>query len=138
MDNKPTGAESPAQTILDLEQMIKGYLSDMSRIREQLRSQREMHTSAFEQDASYNETNEEATKAKKKVAEIKQKLVKTDAIAAVTTKMKELKDEMKDAQHALSAYLNKYAELTNATRFTDDDGEIHEIVRTAKLVKKRA
>ncbi len=130
-------AENPAQKILDLEQMIKGYLTDIAAIREKLKTQRDMHNSTFEQDKEYSEVSEEHGKVKRKQAEVKQRLAKTDAVAAVQATMKGLKDEMKDLQGALSTYLNQYAQLTNSNQFTGADGEIHEIVRTAKLVRKK-
>ncbi len=139
MDNtlKPD-AENAAQKILDLEQMIKGYLTDITAIREKLKTQRDMHNSTFEQDKEYSDIDEEHTKVKRKQAEVKQRLAKTDAVAAVQTTMKGLKDELKDVQGALSSYLNQYASLTNSNQFTGADGEIHEIVHTANLVRKKA
>lgn len=134
---KPDEAESPVSTLLHLEQMIHGYLSDIQRLRTQLRSQKEMFKQTFEQDKDYNEVAEQQKEVKRKHNEVKQKIAKTDSVSAVKTKIEEIQSEMKDIQQSLSDYLNRYIALSQATSFTGPDGEVLTIVRTAKLVKKK-
>jgi hypothetical protein len=53
-------------------------------------------------------------------------------------KVEQLMTELKNVQQSLSDYLNEYANLTQSTEFIGPEGELHQIIRTAKLVKKRA
>lgn len=133
----PDEAESPVSTLLHLEQMIHGYLSDVERLRKQLKSQKEMFKQSFEQDKDFNEVSEKQKEVKRAHNEVKQRIARTDGVSAVKTKIEELQSEMKDVQQALSDYLNRYSQLTQATSFTGPDGEVLTIVRTAKLVKKK-
>ncbi len=132
-EDKPTGASDQ----LNLEEMIKGYMADITRLREKLKSQREMFNQSFEQDKVYSEVAEQQKAANRKKTEAKQRIVKTDAVSAVKMTMKEIQDELKDAQQALSDYLNRYIMVSNSNEFMGPDGELHQIVRTAKLVKKK-
>lgn len=134
---KPDEAASPVDTLLHLEQMIHGYLADITRLREKMKSQKEMFKQAFEQDKDYSEVAEQQKEVKRKHNEVKQKIAKTDGVSAVKSKIDDVAGELKDAQQSLSDYINRYAELTRATSFTGPDGEVLTIVRTAKLVKKK-
>lgn len=137
MTLKPDEAESPVNTLLHLEQMINGYLTDITRIREKLRSQKEMFKQTFEQDKDYNEVSEKQKEVKRKHNEVKQRIARTDGVTAVKMTMDELQSELKDIQQSLSDYLHRYIQLTQATSFTGPGGEVLSIVRTAKLVKKK-
>ncbi|MBI1862715.1 hypothetical protein HYS00_01200 [Candidatus Microgenomates bacterium] len=133
----PDEPASPAETLIHLEQMINGYLTDIARTREKLKSQKEMFKQTFEQDKDYNEVSEEQKAVKRKHNEVKQKIAKTDSVTAVKMTIDEIQSEMKDLQQSLSDYLHRYIQLTQATSFTGPGGEVLTIVRTAKLVKKK-
>lgn len=133
----PDEAESTVDTLLHLEQMIIGYLSDITRLREKMKSQKEMFKQSFEQDKDYSEVNEEQKAIKRKHNEVKQKIAKQDGVTAVKMTIEEIQTELKDAQQSLSDYLHRYVGLTQATSFTGPGGEVLTIVRSAKLVKKK-
>lgn len=133
----PDEAESTVDTLLHLEQMINGYLTDIARLREKMKSQKEMFKQSFEQDKDYSEIAEEQKAVKRKHNEVKQKIAKQDGVTAVKMTIEELQTEMKDAQQSLSDYLHRYVGLTQATSFTGPGGEVLTIVRSAKLVKKK-
>lgn len=122
---------------INLEQMIKNHLADISKIREKLKTQKDMFKSSFESDKQFSEVDVEHKAVARKKTEAKQRITRTDAVSAVATVIKTLQDELKDAQQALSDYLNQYVVQTQATEFMGPDGELHQIVRTAKLVKKK-
>lgn len=127
-----------AKKIINLENLIKGYLTDIANLRDKLRAQREMIKSTIEGDRDFSEAATKTAELKKKETEIKQKLVKVEAVVATKMKVEQLMTELKNVQQSLSDYLNEYANLTQSTEFIGPEGELHQIVRTAKLVKKRA
>ncbi len=133
MQDSPTGADA----LLNLEQMIKGYLSDIERIRSKLKSQKEMFNQSFEQDKDYSEVEVQYKQLTKKKNEAKEKIVKSDAVSAVKMEVSNLQFELKEAQQALSDYLNKYVQVTQKSEFIGPDGEAFQIVRTARLVKQK-
>lgn len=127
-----------AKKIINLENLIKGYLTDIANLRDKLRAQREMMKSTIEGDRDFSEAAAKTAELKKKETELKQKLVKVEAVVATKMKVEQLMTELKNVQQSLSDYLNEYANLTQSTEFIGPEGELHQIVRTAKLVKKRA
>lgn len=122
---------------LSIEQMIKNYMSDISRIREKLKTQKDMFKSSFESDKEFSDVDTEHKAIARKKTVAKQRIIKTDAVSAVSMKIKEIQEEMKETQQALSDYLNRYIQVSDSTEFMGPDGEVHQIVRTAKLVKKK-
>ena len=132
-----SGASSEANQLLTLEQMIKGYMADLVRIQASIKSQREMFNQSFEQDKAYSEVEEEFKAMNRKKSEQKQRIVKSVAVSAVQLKIDELQAELKEAKQSLSDYLNRYVLLTQKSDFLGPDGESYQIVRSAKLVKKK-
>ena|SRR3989344_6878966 len=128
---------SDANQLLTLEQMIKGYMGDLVRIQEKIKTQKEMFNQSFEQDKEYSQVEEEAKKLNRQKTEQKQRIVKSDAVSAVQLKIDELQNELKEVRQSLSDYLNRYILLTQKSEFIGSDGESYQIVRSAKLVKKK-
>ncbi|MEI7653276.1 MAG: hypothetical protein WCJ70_03285 [bacterium] len=126
-----------AQKVLNLENLIKGYLADMANLREKLRAQKEMLKSTIEGDKDYSEAAAKTAEIKKKENEIKQKLVKVDAVIGTKMQIEKISTELKNVQLSLSDYLNEYADITRSTEFIGPEGELLQIVRNAKLVNKK-
>ncbi len=121
---------------LNLEGMIHRYLSDIEKIRGQMKTQKEMLEAAFQNDATYAQQDAVVKAEMKKKNEIKHKILKTPAVAIVNDKVKQLREEIKDAQEALSQYVQKYQESTGLNQIMSEDGEVREIVIVTKLVRK--
>jgi hypothetical protein len=68
---------------------------------------------------------------------VKEVLVKNPSVIFTQMKVNELNTELRDAQSALSDYLNQYIQLTQSSEFIGPDGEVMHIERKARLVKKR-
>src|SRR3989338_6787402 len=115
-----------ADELLTLEQMIKGYMSDLVRIQEKIKTQREMFKQSFEQDKDYSKAKEEAKELIRKKTEQKQRIIKIDAVSAVQMKIDELQTELKEARQSLSDYLNRYIMLTQKSEFLGPDGESYQ------------
>lgn len=126
-----------AQRILNLENLIKGYLGDIAKLREKLGAQKEMLKSSIEGDKDFSEAAAKTAEVKKKEAEIRQKLAKVDAVVGTKMQIEKISTELKNVQLSLSDYLNEYADITKSTEFIGPDGELLQIVRNAKLVNKK-
>jgi len=125
------------EVLLNLETMIKDYLVDVDKMRERIKTKRDMFKQSYEQDAEYSEVEEQQKEAKRKVQAAKEKVTKTDAVQTLQNEVKIMQEEMKELQGLLSENLNHYANMTNNTSFTAADGAVLKIVRTAKLVRPR-
>lgn len=136
MAKEPTNPLNP-QNLLAIEDLIKGYLSDIAAVREKLKAHKEMLKSAIEGDKDYSIVAEKQSAVKKEVAKVKEVLVKNSSIISTQLKVNELNTELRDAQSALSDYLNQYIQLTQSSEFIGPDGEVLHIERKARLVKRK-
>lgn len=128
--------QNAAQVLLDLEQLIKTHVSNIDKGKSELKKQREMLTSALENDETYRLHNDEAKKAVKQKAATKYQIMQLPQNKQLAEKVKEVAADIKEADGALSDYLREYQRMSGATEIETDDGQIREIVYTAKLIKK--
>ncbi len=131
----PVG-DNGAQVLLDLEQLIKTNIANIDRGKAELKKQREMLTSALENDETYRLHNEEAKKAAKQKAQTKYQIMQLPQNKQLADKVKTIAADIKEADGALSDYLREYQRLSGANEIETEDGQIREIVYVAKLVKK--
>jgi hypothetical protein len=136
MAKEPPNPLNP-QNLLAIEDLIKGYLADIATVKEKLKAYKETLKSAIEGDKDYSVVAEKQSAVKKEVAKVKEVLVKNSSIIATQLKVNELNTELRDAQSALSDYLNQYIQLTQSSEFIGPDGEVMHIERKAKLVKRK-
>ena len=132
------GGVDPDQAglILNLENTIKGHLTQIEKLREDLSTHRDMLKAAFENDAVYNEHAEVAKAANKVKAKTKAEILKKPDVAELAARVKTESSEFKELQAALSDYLGEFNRLSGITELEGPDGELREIVYVAKLVKK--
>lgn len=128
--------DNGAQVLLDLEQLIKTNIAIIDRGKAELKKQREMLTSALENDETYRLHNEEAKKAAKQKAQTKYQIMQLPQNKQLAEKVKAIITDVKEADAALSDYLREYARLSGTNEIETEDGEVREIVYVAKLVKK--
>ncbi len=125
-----------AQVLLDLEQLIKTYVANIDKGKAELKKQREMLTSALENDETYRLHNEEAKKSAKVKAQTKYQILQISGNKQLADKVRSVTMEIKEANTALSDYLREYQRMSGSTEIETSDGQIREIVYVAKLVKK--
>ena len=135
-DESVVPTDSGAQVVLDLEHMIKQHIRDVTTRKTELKKSREMLQSALTNDETYRTHDEEAKKAAKQKAATKAQILSLPANASLNEKVKELAGEVKELGGALSDYLREYQRMSGVNEIESEDGQVHEIVYTAKLVKK--
>lgn len=132
-----TPSQNKAVNIIQLENIINGYLGDLERLQQELKEQSQMFRDALENDAEYAAVVGKAREISKEKKTIQDKLIQDPALALVDSKVKDIKGEVKETQQALSDYLQQYYEQSGLRQITGTDGEIRDIVTTVKLVKKK-
>lgn len=125
-----------AALVLNLENTIKGHLTQIEKLQEDLSQHRDMLKAAFENDAVYNEHAEAAKAANKVKAKTKAEILKKPDVAELASKVKSESSEFKELQAALSDYLGEFNRLSGITELEGPDGELRQIVYVARLVKK--
>lgn len=145
LENIPTQAEQiesqqeaprGSLTIIELTSIINRYSVDIDKIKDGLKMQNGMYKDAFSGDAQFHELDQKAKELNRQKNAIKQKVLQTPAMQAVTAKIDELKSELKDAQETLSGYLEEYQRVSGTNIIEGENGEIKEIVPVYRLVKR--
>lgn len=127
---------SDAALLLKIEEMIKTHLVQIDELTEKITKHKEMLDDIFTNDSTFQEHDKLAKEAAKVRAATRQQIMKQPAVADISEKLTSLKSEKKDLQSGLSDYLREYQRLSGQTEIEGEDGEVREIVQTAKLVKK--
>lgn len=125
-----------ADTVLELESLIKQGMTAMDRNKSELKKLKEMMDSALLNDEPYREAAEKAKESAKAKGKAKYSLMEQQANKQLDEKIKDLQTENKELAQAQSEYLREYARLSGTNEIEGDDGEVREIVYMAKLVKK--
>lgn len=129
--------QNKALNIIQLENIINGYLGDLEKFQQELKEQSQMFRDALENDAEYATIVAKAREVSKEKKARQDKLIQEPSLALVDSKIKDIKADVKDTQQALSDYLQQYYEQSGLRQITGTDGEIRDIVTTVKLVKKK-
>lgn len=126
------------QSLIEIESLILRFISDMEKLRQDIKDQNDMFKSAYESDVTYAKQQEEQEKAKKVAAATKEVLVKTPAAAAAESKVKELKDELKGIQDSITMLLKQRQKLTENPQILRDNGEVYEVKTKITLAKQNS
>ena len=124
------------RTQLSVESLIKTLISRIARVKEELKPVKEMLSDLLNNNEKYQLADNEAKEASKKKSTVKKEILSTPEGKMASSKVDELKSELKEAQEALSTYLADYQRLTGSSEIEGEDGELRKIVYVAKLVKK--
>lgn len=124
------------RTQLSVESLIKTLISRIARVKEDLKPVKEMFSDLLNNNEKYQLAANDAKEASKKKSTVKKEILSTPEGKMASSKVDELKSELKEAQDALSTYLAEYQKLTGSSEIEGEDGELRKIVYVAKLVKK--
>lgn len=135
-ESAPASEESRADIVLNMESMIRSHMSSIAQLKQEAEKNQGLLDGIFDNDPTYQKHCEAAKEASRIKSATKQQILKQPQAAELFEKVKNLKAELKDMQVALSDYLREYQRLSGLNQIEDDEGEVHEIVYTAKLIKK--
>lgn len=124
------------EIVLNLESMIKTTMAALDRQSQESRKLKEMLDDILNNDPGYAEAVEKTKEATKVKQGEKARVLKQPQAKDLDDKLKNLKSEIKENQAALSDYLQEYARMAGVNEIEGEDGEVREIVYTAKLIRK--
>lgn len=125
-----------AEILISMESMIKSNVTSIEKSSQEAKKLKEMLDDIFNNDTTFKAHSDEAKAAAKKKQNTKAQVLKQPQASELDNKIKTLKGEIKEAQDALSDYLQEYARLSGVNEIEGDDGEVREIVYSARLIKK--
>lgn len=135
-----TPSSAPAGEVailLNLEAMIKSYITQLETKREELKKYKEMMSAVLANDATFVEEQRNVKEAQKKLKNIRSKLMQQPEVMETSQVLKDTTTEVKEMDVALSDYLREYQRLSGSTEIVTDNGQVHEITYIAKLIKKK-
>lgn len=124
--------------LVTLESLIKGHYESMERLKHELRASREMYKDGFDNDPGYREKQEAVKAANKERLKVREAIASNPNNVALKQKIVNLREDFKDQQETLSELLLDFNSKTAATQLEIFTGQIFEIVRKAKVVRKRS
>lgn len=135
------GAKEPevigdAAIMLNLEEMIKNHIVSLDKLREEQKKFRDMYEDAFLGNPTYRENAEKAKEALKVKATTRQQIASQPSVINTAQKLKGISQDIKERVAALSDYLLEYQRLTGANEIEDAEGQIREIINSAKLIRR--
>lgn len=125
-----------SEILLNMESLIKGHIATIDKLSTESKKLKEMLDDIFGNDPTFQEHDKAVKEAAKVKQNTKAQILKQPQAADLDKKVKELKGELKENQASLSDYLQEYARMSGVNEIEGDDGEVREIVYTAKLIKK--
>lgn len=132
-DQVPVGG---ADIIINMEGLIKSHIAQIDKLSEDAGKLKEMLDDIFENDPTFKEHDDKAKEAGKVKQKTKAEILKRPQAHDLNEKIKSLKSQIKENESSLSDYLQEYSRLAGVNEIEGEDGEVREIVYTAKLIKK--
>lgn len=125
-----------SEILINMESLIKGHVSTIDKLTIEAKKLKEMLDDIFSNDPTFQEHDKAAKEAGRVKQNTKAQILKQPQAADLDKKVKELKSELKENQASLSDYLQEYARMSGVNEIEGDDGEVREIIYSAKLIKK--
>jgi predicted RNase H-like nuclease (RuvC/YqgF family) len=124
------------EVIINMEGMIKNYISSIDKLSEEAKKLKGMLDDIFNNDPTFAAHSEAAKQAGQVKQKTKAEILKRPQAKELDDKIRTLKSEVKENQAALSDYLQEYQRMSGVNEIEGEDGDMREIVYTAKLIKK--
>ena len=131
MDNQKT-----LSTITNLTGLINGHITGLDRERENLGKLSEMLSDILANDPAYKEANDKAKEISKERGKAKANILAQTHPHDIAFKIKDSRIEIKQLSLELSGFLTEYQKLTGSNQFEGEDGEMRQIITTARIVGK--
>lgn len=131
----PAGTNAEVTSLFTIENLIKTHVGHIETVKLELHKHAEMMTDVLNNDEGYKKVANEIKELNKKKTEAKQNVLKSPANATLNQKIKDMKQELKELNAALSNYLQQYQKLADTDQIESEDGEVRQIVYSARLVK---
>ncbi len=125
-----------AALLLKIEEMIKTHLTQIDELAVQISERKGVLDDIFVNDETYQEHDKLAKEAGRIKSNTKKEIMKRADAADLASKLTSLKSEQKELKQGLSDYLREYQRLSGSNQIEGEDGEIREIVFSAKLVRR--
>ncbi len=122
--------------LLNLEDLIKNNIESIEKLTDELKKHRQMFSDAFENSETYRDLDKKVKEATKAKTSTREQILNQPQMQQLKVKIREMNSDLKDKKFSLSDYLLEYQRLANSSEIQGHDGEVRDIVNTAKVVKR--
>jgi predicted nuclease with TOPRIM domain len=126
-----------AATMLNLEELIKNHIDSIDKLKEELKTTREMFEDSFNNNPTYKEHVDKVKDVQRAKSSVRQQIAKQPSVATLEQKVKDVRFDISEKGKTLSDLLQDYKEQTGATSIETRNGQVLEIVSTSKLVRSK-
>jgi hypothetical protein len=126
-----------AQVIISIDELSKSHAQSIERLTKEIKERRQMLLDGLSNSVEYKEIDEKVKAAQKERLKVKARYMEIPSNRKIEDEVKSMKSEKKEKQLALSDYLLELERMTGANQLELFDGSVYEIVKTAKLIRKR-
>lgn len=126
-----------AATMLNLEELIKNHIDSIDKLKEELKTTREMFEDSFNNNPTYKEHVDKVKDVQRAKSSVRQQIAKQPSVATLEQKVKDVRFDISEKSKTLSDLLQDYKEQTGATSIETRNGQVLEIVSTSKLVRSK-
>ncbi len=126
-----------AATMLNLEELIKNHIDSIDKLKDELRTAREMFEDSFNNNPTYKEHVDKVKDVQRAKNSVRQQIAKQPSVASLEQKVKDIRFDISEKGKTLSDLLQDYKEQTGATSIETRNGQVLEIVSTSKLVRSK-
>ncbi len=128
-------ADTPITQTSDLVSLINSTRAQIGHLREEAGKLKEMLDDIFHNDPTF-QTHDAAVKEASKIrSATKKQILKMPQAADLTNRIQSLRSQIKERNGELSDYLQDYSRSSGANSFETEDGQVLQIIYTAKLAK---
>ncbi len=125
-----------AALLVKIEEMVKTHMFQIDELQEEAAKYKDMLDDILLNDETYQEHEKIAKEAARIRSNTRKEIMKRPDAADLNIKLKSVKSQQKELKQGLSDYLKEYQRLSGTNEIEGEDGELREIVFTAKLVKR--
>lgn len=122
--------------VSSLEALIKSHAESINKMKDELKRAREMYQDGFSNDPGFRKEEEKVKEATKLRSKVKEAIASNPNNVVLKQKMTDLRIDIKESQETLSELLLDYNHKTEATQLEIWEGQIFDIVRRARIVKR--
>lgn len=129
--------DGAAMVLLNLEELIKNYIDSIENLTDALKTHRQMFADGFDNNPTYREIEAKVKEEDKKRLDLRQQILSVSSMRELAQKIKDMSSELREKKASLSDYLLEYQRMAGGVNEIEGhDGQIREIINSAKAVKK--
>jgi predicted nuclease with TOPRIM domain len=126
------------ETYNAVQNLIARLSAQLDELNQTVRSQREMLSNVYENDATLAEAKEKVQAIKNEEKAQQTKLSETEEVIGIKTKIAEITEDIKMVKESLNTHLLNYYQMTGSTTVDLPDGTEREFTVNANLKPKKS